>query len=363
MSRRSRQNEIGVGQDSFLDVVSNIVGILIILVVIVGSQITSWDSEEGEAATLPDASISQKNDFSEHDISRAEAERAAFVLQHAREMDRVNSELQEIEEQKKILIARMETLRRQDLQLESEINFSVEEKRKASETLSSLQRELKKLSETETLKNQEFLAAQQRILKYEDEIRRSQELLVEAETAVKGKNGGPMKIEHKMTPILRNVSTQETHFILKEGKVLYIPMDELIEIYKRRTKEATGTLLTSGQKNDIIGPINGFSLHVKTIITGKPFLDVYWTLETPSISQFGEAPEFALREMSAFKSRLSGLNPRNNIITLWVYPDSFGEFTVLKEELYRLGFLVASRPLPQNVPISASPEGKKSLAQ
>ena len=50
-------------------------------------------------------------------------------------------------------------------------------------------------------------------------------------------------------------------------------------------------------------------------------------------------------------------------ITLWTYPGSFDDFRKLKKELYRLGFPVAARPLPDGVPISASSQGSKSTAE
>lgn len=40
MSRRSRRDEIGFGSDSFLDIIANIVGILIILIVIAGVRVS-----------------------------------------------------------------------------------------------------------------------------------------------------------------------------------------------------------------------------------------------------------------------------------------------------------------------------------
>ena len=52
---------------------------------------------------------------------------------------------------------------------------------------------------------------------------------------------------------------------------------------------------------------------------------------------------------------LGAFNPNAVTVTVWVYPDSFPEFRELKEELYQLGFLTASRPMPDGQPISGSP--------
>jgi hypothetical protein len=87
-----------------------------------------------------------------------------------------------------------------------------------------------------------------------------------------------------------------------------------------------------------------------------------WTL-VPVASELGETVDEALAPQSAFRNELARCKPGRTAITIWVYSDSFGPFRRLREELYRLGFVVAARPLPPEVPISGSPEGSKSAAQ
>ena len=43
--------------------------------------------------------------------------------------------------------------------------------------------------------------------------------------------------------------------------------------------------------------------------------------------------------------------------------DGFAAFRRIKEELYRLGFATAGRPLEQDMPIGGSPQGTKSAAE
>jgi hypothetical protein len=57
------------------------------------------------------------------------------------------------------------------------------------------------------------------------------------------------------------------------------------------------------------------------------------------------------------------LSPNRYTITIWTYPDSFDEFRKLKKILYQQGYAVAGRPLPEGMPIGASPSGSKSSAQ
>jgi hypothetical protein len=60
---------------------------------------------------------------------------------------------------------------------------------------------------------------------------------------------------------------------------------------------------------------------------------------------------------------LAAFDPRQATVTVWVYPDSFDQFRQIKEELYKLGFLTASRPLPDGQPITGAPQGTRSAAQ
>jgi hypothetical protein len=80
-------------------------------------------------------------------------------------------------------------------------------------------------------------------------------------------------------------------------------------------------------------------------------------------SQLGEPIDAALKPGSNFRRSLEMLSPRTYTITVWSYPDSFGEFRKLQQDLYALGYSVAARPLPEGAPIGASPHGTKSSAE
>ena len=89
---------------------------------------------------------------------------------------------------------------------------------------------------------------------------------------------------------------------------------------------------------------------------------IRWTV-IPIASQLGEAVDEALAPTSAFRSALTGHQPDKTTVTLWVYPDSFEVFRLLRKELHQLGFGVAARPLPEGVMIAGSPQGSKSEAE
>jgi hypothetical protein len=93
------------------------------------------------------------------------------------------------------------------------------------------------------------------------------------------------------------------------------------------------------------------------------YIRLYECQFLPISPQIGEPAEMALAANSEFREHIAAANPKTTTITLWSYPDSFGLYRRLKEELYRLGFAVAGRPQPNDQPIGGSPHGSKSVAE
>ena len=71
----------------------------------------------------------------------------------------------------------------------------------------------------------------------------------------------------------------------------------------------------------------------------------------------------ALGPSSEFRRRLALLDPKETTATVWVYEDSFADYRRLNDELYRLGFAVAARPLTKGLQIQGSADGTRSAAQ
>ena len=76
-----------------------------------------------------------------------------------------------------------------------------------------------------------------------------------------------------------------------------------------------------------------------------------------------QTPEDTMDAAVAIKTPKPSTETQQTTITVWVYPESFGEFRKLKERLFQEGFLCAARPLPENMRIGASPRGSSSAAQ
>jgi hypothetical protein len=118
----------------------------------------------------------------------------------------------------------------------------------------------------------------------------------------------------------------------------------------------------------VVGPRNGFEFrYTMDVVTdrgrGIVGLRAKEFQAVPVGVQLGEPLEKSLSAQSEFRNALASHSPRDTTVTLWTYPDSFEAYRQLKEELHRMGFATAGRPLPKGVLIGGSDRGTKSSAQ
>ena len=185
----------------------------------------------------------------------------------------------------------------------------------------------------------------------------------------------PEVLQHVATPIAKTVFVREEHFRLKAGRLLYVPLNEMTAQLRSEAPKKAWKLERATKITETIGPNQGFQMRYTLSRNRVPFQTdsgIRAVREMVELDRFvmvpvgnapGETVEQAMEPTSAFRSRLSGWNPRETIVTVWTYPDSFGEFRELKAKLYDVGFLTAARPLPANQLISGSPDGTRSAAQ
>jgi len=322
------------GSDSFLDVVTNIVGILIILVVVVGARARNAASTAASAQ-------------SETDPLSREHKRVASL-----ETDTLHS-IQQIAGLERELITRS-TERAALSNLIVVAEKDLEQRRGALDEKSRQQYDLSRR------------AAALRDQLYRLQTQRSQ---------ATSTRGPTVTVENVPTPISRAVVGKEAHFQLKQGRLVYIPLDGLLERFKTVFREKAMKLQDQAEFVDTVGPIEGFRLRyrlerfdvpmdtmMQTGRGGSYVALTKWEL-MPVDGQLGEVTATALSPDSQFRERLATLHPHQWTITLWAYQDSFGDFRKVRKELYQLGYSVAGRPLPEGVPIGGSPKGSKSAAE
>jgi len=183
------------------------------------------------------------------------------------------------------------------------------------------------------------------------------------------------QVDNFPTAISKTVNGKEMHIQVKNQRIAIVPLDELLARFKSAAQDKLWKLQDQPEMSDTVGPINGFRLKytlervdipaqmaMETGRAGSYVQLTKWEL-IPVSGQLGETLEEAIQNDSTFRSRLSLLSPRDYTLTLWVYNDSFEEFRALRKELYHLGYSIAGRPLPEGVPIGGSPHGTKSAAE
>ncbi len=326
----------GFGSDSFLDVVTNVVGILIILVVVVGLRVKNAHlaapAEPSDAGRALEGAQVTALALERDVMALAERIRALrlFGARRFRERAVLATQAAAFEHADRERRRELDTHARGDAELRDQLAA-------AQESLQRLERELDE--------------------RKVDAARRT------------------IEIETFPTPLSRTVDGKEAHFQLRAGRVVYIPLDVLLEQFKNDARSHLWKLRDVPEVTATVGPVDDFRLRY-TLERIDIALDsqlasgragsyarlVKWTL-IPSRGQLGEALSEALAPDSDFRRALATLKARETTVTLWTYEDSFAEFRALRKELFGLDFAIAGRPLPEGMPIGGSPDGSKSAAQ
>ncbi len=327
MGRKPRQDAEAIGSDSFLDVVTNIVGILIILVMVVGIRVkntTPSDAIDDEGMRREVAQLTDEAESLERDVQRLEGlvQQVTFSsqakFQERATMAYVLAESErELEETKKSLDA------------EKQASFDVRR------DVAAAQAELKKLAEAKT-------------------------------EAAKPKKRPPVQIKSYPTPISKTVFGHEIHFQLKHGRLALAPLDDIGQIGAQVASGRKQLLESHEYYTGVVGPQQGFEGHyeVVRVEVDEGLVRGSFSIELIPISDnLGETVEEALRPTSRFRAQLADFVPRQSTVTLWTYGDSFADYARVKEVLYGLGYHVAARPLTDDMYIGGSDHGTHSAAQ
>ncbi len=336
MRRRAGQIE-APGQDSFLDVVCNLVGILIVLVMVIAAQAKRGMIAAATAASSPPtAALSTE--------ITAAASAAAAVERGVQEL------------QAKINRQNLEVVLRQRERDKFQLLVTVAEKRLAEH------------------RDQLSANAQSRY-DLEQQLATAKSELSRLELAHKSlARPRAQVLEHLPTPMARTVFGQEVHFRLQEHRLAYVPWDEMLEQLKADAPGQVHKLRSQPRIEVSLPAVAGFgaryilkNAQVQTqtrlgIATqSQVVLDrIFFVDAEPNL---GQPMAQALLPTSEFRSRLAGHKPQSTTVTIWVYPDSFDDFRAIKAELFQLGYPCAARPMDDGLPIGGSPDGTRSSAE
>lgn len=346
--KRRPAREPAFGSDSFLDVIANLVGIVIILIVMIGGQVRALPevASEEPSAALPQHTVEQESVL-------LPLEKEIATLQ-SRLLDMLRS-LEEARQGR-------ETLQQQSVQL-SEKRFS------ALQRTSLEEKNIAEHQSTATTMESETQNLRQRIAQLKATLK-------ELKTTAPPER----RTLHFHYPISQPVSAGELIFECREGRVTFIDLQALLEQVRMVLPEKADELKSRWQLTDSVGPAGAFRLKYvlqreRSSPLDRAFGDLppvedrrfgysleRWEL-VPAWTVRGEPLADALEEGSRFRQTVDALESEEIVLTFFVYPDSYELYRGLRDYLHDHRFLVAGRPLPANQPISGSRSGSVSRGQ
>ena len=386
MGRRSQRPELEFGSDSFLDVICNIVGILIILIVVVAVKVERQPLAQAEALanaapvapTIPDRESEYAQRQTDLDVLKLKhsqvvsqvqglAERKATLDQEHRlvqeEMDALRSQLAEqAAESSRNRIAKSDA--------EKEAGKLTTDADRLLNILAGKEKALK--SAITVIEQEESVAneAEEKLRQTIVETVRLQEVL---DDAAKPANSGP-RLVHRIMPVSRKVEGEEVMFRMSEGLVSEVPITELIKLAVNRMLKRSSMLQRFGRLEDVVGPIGGYKMTFAVELNAFNSLEYlqyggdgnrfnsFTQVIVPDATLVAESAADAVKPGSAFRQRLEAM-PADSAVTIVVYEDSFKEFAALREVSHGLQIRVAARPLPVGTDITISANGSASRAQ
>ena len=350
--RRRTARETAFSFDSFLDLVTNVVGIIIrlILVAWVGARSYSSISHliKPQDHQPPESQARAIDDPLQDELARQRAELAeaeARLLEHVKQLDLVKDDHKQNEQQIAALNARLQDLDRAKDQANRDKAAKGKTVQDFTLSLAELEkRRLRIMAELKELEKQP-----------------------------------PKKVLHYRTPVSETVHGEELHFECKRGKVTFINLGDMLPQIRNDLHDKEKLLQSQWEVTDVTEPSGAFRLKY-TIERRRDNAEAAlgsispasnqgfsyglseWEVE-PIILERGEDAKQALASGSEFHQVVDGLAGEKASVTFWVYPDSFPLYRQLRDYLADGGFTVAGRPLPEREAIKGSTRGTHSRGQ
>jgi hypothetical protein len=334
--RRRKTREIEFSFDSFLDVVANVVGIILRLILV------AWVGARSYKAVVPSTPPAlTREEIAElpdpQDPLAPELERQRRELAGAQ-----THLLKELKEWQKL--RQGSTLTTEELaRLTARVQEVDTERRNVQ-------------SKTE----QDTKAARNAALSLEEIRQHSQRIVAEIE-ALRKAPSSKQTLRYR-TPVSHPLQSEELLFECRRGRVSFID-------YGKFMAEIENTL-NGGDKlrgtdhysavTEQVGPFRMRYLAEVDNLTSKVGLS--WEIEPVDLIR-GESLEQALAPGSEFRRVIDSIEPASTAVTLCVYPDSFPLYRKLRDYMHERDIVVAGRPLPDGASIAASRHGTASRGQ
>lgn len=339
------------GQDSFLDVISNMVGILIILVMIAGVRAS-------QSSPLSEMAVEEIKNEKTDEATLGEIEKLA--RDNAERQRQLQSQRTEMTHTEMTVAMIREKITAQNI----EYGLLIDRLSSIKAAVEIHKEELDENERDRYQKQLQFSLIETECEQLEKQWERLQSSKPKATV-----------IENKPTPLAREVDGREAHFRLKGGRVSFVPFDSLFEKMRLDVGARKNDYFKRSSVTNAVGPIDGYRL-LYTLVTfdvmasgsydggglGKR-LELDYGEYQPVNEMIGEPVERAMQADGEMMRRLALYRPDLYTITFWVYPDSYEAYRQLRQRLYQRGYKVAGRPLATDQPIAVSPRGSKTNSQ
>ncbi len=364
MIRRRRPNrEIQFSFDSFLDVVANVVGIILrlILVAWAGARLYKGPPPPEppalpaleEHASLPDPRDPMVDDLEQQRLLLIRAQ--AHLLEHLQQGKQARNT-------KETVAGQIKSVAQQRQALEQQL---VDQRRKQAEQEQLAQRAREQWTQ------QQEREAQQLSLSMAEIRSRSLKLIQEIEE-LKKKPSQKQTLRYR-TPVSAPLQTDEVQWECQNGRVALLDVGALETLIRRdqRDQQANiqAALKTTGMFTAMTPSVGAFRLRygiersTQVSLNGGQDLTTWWKA-VPVLPDRGETVEQAFQPGSEFRRIVDNLEANETAVTFWVYPDSFPLYRQLRDYLHEKDIVVAGRPLLPGMQIGAhSRNGSASRGQ
>ena len=367
-----RREELAFSMDSFLDVICNLVGIMLILIIVAGLRVSRAPVVLTSSEPAPEAPA----------VSHVAGMRLSNIGEWLElppdSPEEPPVEQTPIEQPPTDLISRAEQLREQIAAIErstADLKSREDDARRRREQTDDELRKLAAAREAAQAQVQETAADAADAARSVQELEEQAARLAASAAALAEQVPQTQVLRHSVTPISRQVSEKnELHLRLSGNRVSVVPLDSLAEALKFRLERSRDLFLRVNRYEGTAGPVDGFLMRyvverqqpsaIEELRNGGPFMRIrmtYYELEAGA-DVATESAEEALTLGSRFLTAIAGSRAGTSL-TFWVYPDSFELHRALQDYAHDAGFDVAARPLPIGVPIAGSPNGSRSAAQ
>jgi hypothetical protein len=337
--RRRKVREIEFSFDSFLDVVANVVGIILRLILVAWVGARSYKAvvptlsppalTKQEIAELPDPQdpLAPELERQRHELAEAQS----HLLEQLKEWRKLRQDSTLTTEELARLTAHVQEVDSEGKNIDAKIHQDAQATRNAYLSLEEIRERSKRVvEEIETLRKE---PSKKQTLRYR-------------------------------TPVSHPLQSEELLFECQRGRVALIDIGGFLEEVQNVLRGRGGeTLRDTGRYSTVTEAIGPFRLHYSLEMdrfTSKP--DCSWEVE-PVAAERGETLEKALAPGSDFRRIVDSIEPETTAVTLCVYPDSFPLYRKLRDYMHERDIVVAGRPLPDGASIAASRHGTTSRGQ